>query len=241
MTVHLWLSAVVQTLQIAVGATLIGEPHLMWRQLEDSICAIPAPRTAAERLILRGLLLEFAARYARRAHRVIHSLTDPACSLDDHALVLRMFVNSTEDPSSPLLRWLRAYFLELHRTHSLSAVRRAAEILQTEFRQHLNAAALARRVPMSPSQLRRAFQGEFGMTIREYQGRLRALASFRSVLDSKSEAASLDVGYRSRKNFCGRFRKCTRLTPTAFRSLSHERRQQVEDRLRLSLLGRSRS
>lgn len=238
---HLWMPEVAQKLQIAVGATLTGELDDMRRELEKAISAIPAPRTPAERLILRGLLLEFACRCARRAHLALHAATDPTCALDEQALVVSTFTAATENPSHMFLTWLRAYFRELVRLHPVSAVRRAAEILRIEYRQPLNAARLSRTVDLSQRQLRRAFHNEFGMTLRDYQGRLRVLASLHPVMNSKSEAAALDAGYRSRKNFYAWFRRFTGLTPIGFRRLSDEGRQHLEDRLRLSLAGRSTS
>lgn len=75
------------------------------------------------------------------------------------------------------------------------------------------------------------------MSIREYHGRRRVLTALEAVVDGKSEAAALGVGYRSRKNFYRPFRRCTGLTPTEFRRLSVERREHIVNEPRHSLSG----
>jgi AraC-like DNA-binding protein len=90
---------------------------------------------------------------------------------------------------------------------------------------------------MSPWQLRRNFRAQFRMTMRDYHGRLRALTALDAVLNGKSESAALEVGYRSRKNFNRQFQRCTGLTPTEFRRLPAEGRQEITDDLRRSLKG----
>jgi len=234
-TMQQWLAEVAQKLQSAVGGTLTGELDDMRRACEQAISTIPTPRTPIEKLVLRGLLLEFASRCAYEMHARSHRASDPMGALGEQASILRAFVRSSDDPLKGFLGWVQLFFRDVARAHPRAAARRIAESLDVKYRQPLNVAALARQAHLSNSQLQRAFRKEFGLTLRDYQGRLRVLASLAEVMDTKSEATALLVGYKSRKNFYVRFRKVTGLTPTGFRRLPDVLRQEIVNRVRESL------
>lgn len=225
---------VVQKLQVAVGETLTADLESMCVALVHAMADIPEPRTAVERLLLSALLLKFADRVTYRAHALTHGALDPACPFREHAFAFRLST-SDDDPLLMFRRWLPMFIEALRLAHPLSSARRAAAILATEYRRPLNILSLARRVQSSPRQLQRAFRRELGMTIRDCQTRERVLASLETVIDAKSESTALDVGYRSRKNFYRSFRKLTGLTPTQFRTLPGNRRQEIVSRVRRPL------
>lgn len=82
---------------------------------------------------------------------------------------------------------------------------------------------------IQPSQLRRAFQREYGLTPAEYQRRVRLWRVIEQLAETggKIEPLSLEAGFRSKKNFYQAFSKLTGLTPTAFRALSPPRAQRI--------------
>jgi len=232
---HHWLPIVVQKLQLAVGGTLTADLAARRAAFEHALASIPAPRTPIERQVLRAFLWEFAGRWAHRAHAIAHRSSLWSCAFRDQAAVLATFATSIDDPVGMCGGWLQIFFRDLLRAHPNLAVWHVAELLRAESHRALDITTLARRVEMSSWQLRRNFRAQFRMTMRDYHGRLRVLTALEAVVDGKSEATALDVGYRSRKNFYRQFRRCTGLTPTEFRRLATERRQHIANHLRRSL------
>lgn len=230
-----WLAAVTQKLQIAVGGMRTIDLDHMRHALARAVAAIPAARTPVERQILRGFLWELAARCASCAHALLHPSSDPACTFQEQQLAVLSFVASTEDPRTIFQRWLPVFFQNLRQAHPISPAQRVARRLDAEFERRLPLSTLAAQVQMRPRPLQRAFRQAFGMTIREYHARRRILAALDAVVEGKSEAAALAVGYRSRKNFNRQFRQCTGLTPTQFRWLAIDRREAIATELRRSL------
>jgi len=113
-----------------------------------------------------------------------------------------------------------------------SAATRAARVIREHYQRPLSVTALARRFHVTPPQLRRAFQREFGMSLREYQRTMRLVEALPQVATGKIDAIALKVGYKSKKNFYRAFQHVAGLTPTAFRNLPHERAMQVIDSIK---------
>jgi hypothetical protein len=80
---------------------------------------------------------------------------------------------------------------------------------------------------VTPSQLRRGFAREFGLSIHEYQQQVRVKAAIEHVRKGNMEATALGVGYKGKKNFYHAFRLVTGVTPTTIRRLSEERARHV--------------
>jgi methylphosphotriester-DNA--protein-cysteine methyltransferase len=128
-----------------------------------------------------------------------------------------------QHPEAAFLRWLDAFFEEFRRMHPLSVATKVSRLIKHDYRRSYNHTDLARRFHVTPLQLRREFQREFGVSIRECQREKRVIAALEQMTTGKIEAIALQVGYRSKKNFYRALKRVIGLTPTAFRQLSHER------------------
>jgi AraC-like DNA-binding protein len=131
-----------------------------------------------------------------------------------------------------LLGWIDAFSAELLSTHPPSAASRAARAIRDQYQLPWTIAVLARRFDVSPSQLRRNFQREFGVSVQEYHCTMRVIKAMTLVSTDKIEASALKVGYKSKKNFYRAFQEVTGLTPTAFRNLSEERALHLVESIR---------
>jgi len=105
------------------------------------------------------------------------------------------------------------------RTHHLPAAANAKELIEAHFAEPLDVKRLARMMGCHPVRLRSTFKKELGMSMREYQTRLRIHHAAKLLVESdlKIDAIMLTVGYRSRKNFYQAFRRLVRATPSALR------------------------
>lgn len=97
-------------------------------------------------------------------------------------------------------------------------------------------ADLARRLYASTSTLQRAFHCAFAISIRDYQRVLRVLMALEHVPTDKVDAVAIEVGCKSRKNFCRALRRITGLTPSGFRALSGADAAKLIDSVKLTLV-----
>ncbi len=231
------LHVVAGKLQAIIGAATLADVDSAEAAFGQLVDKLPSGSTAQERLLLRGLLLEFASRGGTALHARFHPRShSDGCKFQENELLVRFLSRASDDPCEAFRRWAFAFLSELHRHHPSSAARQAARLMRRKFRFPLNIEALALQVHSTPAQLRRSFQLEFGMQLREYIASVRVLAVLERVMDEKAEVLALEIGYGSKKNFYRLFRQLTSLTPTEFRALSEERREHlidiVRDRLR---------
>jgi len=192
---------------------------------------LPVPVTAVERLVLRAILLDVAWRRGEAVHRSVHAhvhgYRPTECAFNPTSTLERFWKSATEGPAMAFRGWIEAFFSEFDRTHRASAATRAAKTIRRDYHQRWSLSTLARRLHVTPSQLRRGFQQEFGMSVREYQRTIRLAEAIEHMPAGKIDAIALQVGYRSKKNFYHAFQQVTGLTPTAFRRLPHERSAKV--------------
>jgi AraC-like DNA-binding protein len=147
-------------------------------------------------------------------------------------ILLRFWNASGHDPRQAFLGWIDTFSAEFLKVHPPSAASRAARAIRDQYQHPWTIAALARRFNVSPSQLRRNFRQEFGVSIRQYQRTMRLIEAMPHVSTEKIEAIALKVGYKSKKNFYRAFEDVTGLTPTAFRNLSEERALHLVESIR---------
>ena len=122
-----------------------------------------------------------------------------------------------DDPRACFLRWITHFFEALAVAHPASVANQIARSLRRDYRTVRHMPSLAKEFHLTTSQLRRAFQQEFGMSVHEYQRALRLQEALDQVLTMKVEALALHLGYKSKKNFYRAFHRLTGSTPTAFR------------------------
>lgn len=96
----------------------------------------------------------------------------------------------------------------------------AKTFLAARFREKLSLAQVARAAHCSQYHLARLFRGDTGLSLHEYQDRLRLAAALeRLVEDRRADLTALafDLGYSSHSHFTAAFRRQFRLTPSRFR------------------------
>ena len=226
-----WLKDVVDAAQQVAGRCDQLEPDEAQQALTLFARALPPPTSPIERLILRALLLDVAWRCGELVHAHAARRCAGRCAFQP-ALVLERFDflrSPAQDPRRAFVNWAAAFSAELARTHPPSAATRAARLIREQYQRPWSLPELARRFHVTPPQLRRAFQREFGMSVREYQRTLRLIEALPQVPTGKIDAIALKVGYKSKKNFYRAFQRVAGLTPTAFRKLPRERAMHLID------------
>ena len=97
-------------------------------------------------------------------------------------------------------------------------VRRMLDEIHQRYNQRLTLAGLATMLRRQSAYLGRLFHDEIGVTVHEYVTRARMVFGATQVRAGvKIEAVSLDLGYRSKKNFYRQFKRRFGMTPEAYR------------------------
>jgi len=226
-----WLDAVVVASQQVAGQCDVIDPEHVHHLLTAFARALPTPASVVERLIMRALLLDVAWRSGRTIHARAHRGHAGRCPFVPTTHLDRFWSAPRQDPVKAFLGWAQAFSEELKRIHPASAASRVARLIRHEYHLQWSLATLGRRFHVTPSQLRRGFKREFGVSIHEYQQVMRVKAAIEHVRNGNIEATALEAGYGSKKNFYRAFRRVTGLTPAAFRRLSHERALHVVESL----------
>src|SRR5207247_1956001 len=105
-------------------------------------------------------------------------------------------------------------------------VRRALDLIGTEYAEALTLRTLAAKLEARPAHLGMIFREQFGMTARDWLTRVRLEHAAELICAGvKIEAVALIVGYRSKKNFYRRFKRYYATTPLQYRLLSAARRR----------------
>jgi AraC-like DNA-binding protein len=227
-----WLKAIVDASQRIAGHCALIDGDQLPQTLSNFLRTLPAAAGPLEYLTLRATLLDVASRCGDIVHARADRRSAEPCGFDPAAILLRFWKASADDPRRAFLDWIDAFSAELLRAHPPSPASRAARAIRDQYQHPWTIEALARRFNVSPSQLRRNFQREFGVSIREYQRTIRLIEAMTHVSTEKIEAIALKVGYKSKKNFYRAFQDVTGLTPTAFRNLSEERALHVVESIR---------
>jgi AraC-like DNA-binding protein len=218
-----WLDAVVAASQHVAGQSLVIDLGDVYHMLTTFARSLSAPATTVERLILRALLFDVAWRCGRTIHARAHRGRPGRCPFVPTTCLERFWSAPREDPEKAFLVWAQSFSVEFTRIHQASAANRVARLIRRQYHPQWSLATLGRRFHVTPSQLRRGFEREFGVSIQKYQQEMRVKAAIDHVRTGNMEATALEVGYRGKKNFYHAFRQVTGITATAFRRLSQER------------------
>jgi AraC-like DNA-binding protein len=90
--------------------------------------------------------------------------------------------------------------------------------IHQHYNQHITLSVLAKALRRQSAYAGRLFRAEIGLTVHEYVTRARMVFGASQVRAGvKIEAVSLDLGYRSKKNFYRQFRRRFGMTPEAYR------------------------
>src|SRR5439155_19738592 len=196
-----WVASIARETQIATGKILDVDPEDAERVLNEFADALPVPTNQAERVMLRGVLLELASRIGTHLHAQAHQRQGPPCPFVPGRFLERFWSVPTDSPQVAFRRWLEEFLTRFARTHPLSTAARTAQMIRHEYQQTWTLSALARRFHTTPSQLTRQFRCEFGQSISEYQRVVRLIDALERVRHEKAESVALQVGYKSKKNF----------------------------------------
>jgi YesN/AraC family two-component response regulator len=115
----------------------------------------------------------------------------------------------------------------MHSRHVATMLR----AINRRYSQPLSLQMFARDLGRESGYLGRLFKKEVGCSMREYLARVRVHRAARMIRRGvKIEAAILEVGYRSPKQFYDAFKREFGVTPATFRTLESSRRRPVESR-----------
>src|SRR5438093_11821907 len=104
-----WLDRVVLESEIARERLSFEELDQAHATIAAFAETLPAPATYVERLILRGLILEFACRTGDAVHARLHG-RNVDCEFTPAALLPSLWVPSFDDPRRALVHWADAFF-----------------------------------------------------------------------------------------------------------------------------------
>jgi AraC-like DNA-binding protein len=218
-----WLETVVAAVQRIAGQSQIVDLDGVHDMLTTFVRSLPEPASMVERLILRAQLLDVAWRCGHTIHARAHRGDARTCSFVPTTCLDRFWSAPVLDPRKAFFAWARAFSTEFSRVHPPSVASRVGRLIRDAYHRRWDLTTLGHRFHVTPSQLRRGFEREFGMSVHDYQQRVRVKAAIGQVKHGNIEATALEVGYKAKKNFYHAFRQVTGVTPTAFRRLSQER------------------
>jgi AraC-like DNA-binding protein len=224
-----WAFEVVTAAQRFICATwemdLAGAPAAARRFCE----AVSVPPNLAARAFLRSTLIELSAHWGYACHAAASArCLAPNCVPASLAGLMRTWVGSrgTENqlPSEReiFVDWVDRFCLELSRTHRENLAQRAAAIIRAHLEHPLRIDEIAAEVAAHPSSIRRAFQREYHMSLRDYRRQVRVeyAESLLRFEAAKIEPVALAVGWRSRKDLYLAVRRIRGCTPGDLRRTS---------------------
>jgi AraC-like DNA-binding protein len=230
-----WLDANIRECQALVSRVVFMRDVAEIEPLADVlVAALPDPTSAAEELLLRGLLLELAAKWGDFVHGSAHRSRTVDCGFLPQGTLSRFWCG-TGRAKERLADWSRAFASDFARTHPRSLSQAAARVIHRDYRRRLDADQIARTIGITSARLRRIFLHEVGMDVTEYVRRVRLIHALEQLIgsDAKVEPIAIDVGYRSKKNFYHAFKALTGMTPAEFRQMPTETAQYVIDSARV--------
>ena len=218
-----WLATMIGRVQAAASQRVIMDTHDACLFLHSWAAALPTAKGRAEQLVLRDLLLGFAAQWGAVLHHRAHlSGGEKQCDFVPEILLPLVWKNDVTAPLDGFRRWIDRFCKEFDRHHPHSAPHRAAEIVRREYRQPLKLESLGVRTNTTARRLAPAFQREYGMSVRDYHRFVRMAHALDGVRHEKIANVARDVGYRSKKNFYRAFKQLTGMLPSQFRRLPPE-------------------
>ncbi len=190
---RLWMFHVASAFQDAACRILLAEHPR--EALARVVNCVPPPRTRVEQLVLYGMLLESAVKAAGHTN-------GSAEYVANHGLDLLF-------PAARAARSIDAQDKAL----------RAAQFIIDHHAARCDMPKVAHAVACHPTALRTLFRQYFGMTIREYHGRVRVCETVRQFATGTTNvlAVARSIGYRSEKNFYRAVSTFTGITPAELR------------------------
>ncbi len=127
--------------------------------------ALSNPATAAEDLLLRGLLSQVAAKWGTFLHRMAHANSDSPCAFVPERMLDR-FAFGAAGAKRQFVDWSTAYTAEFAQMHAgVIAARRAAKTIRDDYAHRWDIAHLAEMLDVKPGRLSRLFVREYKMEV----------------------------------------------------------------------------
>jgi transcriptional regulator GlxA family with amidase domain len=176
-----WVISVVAEAQRTAGRSLVIDPEQIEATLLHFIASLPAPANHVERLLLRSMLLDVAWKFGSTIHRRTHRRHSARCRFVPAMLLSSLMEAPIGDPEAMFLPWVNAFCAEFSRTHPASVATRVAGLIRNDYQRPWSLDVLADQYHVTPSQLRRGFQREFGVSIHDYQRSRRVIEALPHV------------------------------------------------------------
>lgn len=112
-----WLNAAIRGLQLAAGEAALLDATDAGTFFAEVARKIPAATNASERVVLRGVLFEFASHGGATLHTRLHVADGGTCSFVGAAYLETCFANRATSPQAALADWAQAFFGEFARVH----------------------------------------------------------------------------------------------------------------------------
>ena len=189
-----WLDAIVAASQDVAGLSQVIDPDDVHHMLTAFARRLPAPVSIVERLVLRALLLDVAWAFGGTIHARAHRGHPGKCPFVPTTCLDRFWSVPPQNPEEAFVAWAQAFSAEFTRIHPVSAAGGVARLIRRDYHRPWSLATLGRRFHVTPSHLRRAFEREFGVSIHEYQERIRVRAAIEHVRKGNMEATALEAG-----------------------------------------------
>ena len=132
---------------------------------------------------MRAVLLDVAWRCGRTIHARAHRGHPGKCPFVPTTCLDRFWRAPVHDPEKAFLIWAEGFSTEFRRLHPATTASRVARLIRHDYERQWSLATLGRRFHVTPSQLRRAFEREFGVSIRAYQQTVRVRAGAIATAD----------------------------------------------------------
>lgn len=225
-----WFAEVAAAQQRLAGFTLDGDCETFARGVERFSNDLPTPRSAIERRVLRDCVVATLTEAGHHCHRAFHRrCPEMPCGGSPLPDLAPVWTDTGGDEA--ITRWTREYRQAFSARHVWPPSMRVATCLDRHFREPFDLRDMTHRVACGRTTLIRQFKASFGMTIGQYQRRLRIR---RAIIDLRTCGSKIDdvarmLGYRSPKNFYTTLKEQTGLTPADVRNLTDSEIRQLLD------------
>jgi AraC-like DNA-binding protein len=189
-------------------------------ELAEPFRRLSPPETRAGAVLTASILTAFVDSLGIRLHANFHGTCRRSVDCRFQVPRLEPCELSEKSAAELLTVWLHQYEREFDRTHC-TMVRKAKQYVVRQFATPVRVAALAIVLGTHERTLQRTFAYETGITVREYQARVRlANALPQLYAGDKVEAVAMTVGWKSKKDLYRAMHRVIGMHPSTVRTLS---------------------